>query len=153
MSKSPIIRSSVTTGEWETPESLFNELNAIFHFDIDVCASAENKKCEYYYSKQHDALLQQWRWEGVVWMNPPYGRGINAWVKKAYHSSTVIGTTVVCLLPVRTDTAWWKNYVRRGSVIYLRGRLSFVGGHNAPFASAIVIFWGGLLGKSVDWRI
>lgn len=73
-------------------------------------------------------------------MNPPYGRNIGKWVEKAYKSS-LDGATVVCLLPVRTDTAWWHDYCMRGVVMFLRGRLKFSGAkNNAPFPSAIVVF-------------
>ena len=73
-------------------------------------------------------------------MNPPYGRGIGAWVKKAYETAQA-GTPVVCLLPARTDTKWWHDYCAHGLVHFVRGRLKFGNGKNsAPFPSAIVIF-------------
>ncbi len=126
---------------WATPQDLFDELNREFHFTLDVCASEENHKCERYFTLGDDGLSQDW--DGVCWMNPPYGRSIGAWVKKAAESSC----KVVCLLPARTDTAWWHDYcIKSGIIRFLRGRLKF-GGHknNAPFPSAIVIFgshWG-----------
>lgn len=135
-----------TSEEWSTPQDLFDELNSIFHFDLDACATAVNAKCRCYITKQEDALQQRWR--GTVWMNPPYGRKIAAFMRKAYEESQE-GATVVCLVPVRPDTAWWHRYARQGQIIYLRGRLRFGGAkHAAPFPSAVIIFWGGTLGKA-----
>ena len=73
-------------------------------------------------------------------MNPPYGREIMSWMEKAYTSSRY-GATVVCLVPARTDTAWWHTYAMKGEITFLRGRLKF-GGHknSAPFPSAVVVF-------------
>jgi phage N-6-adenine-methyltransferase len=128
------------TFEWSTPQDLFDTLNAEFHFTIDVCATKENAKCEHYFTKEDDGLSKEWT--GVCWMNPPYGRQIGKWIKKAYESAS----TVVCLIPSKTDTAWWWDYVMKGEIRYIRGRLNFSGSKiNAPFASAIVIFKGGNL--------
>ena len=132
------------SADWSTPADLFAELNDIFHFDLDACASAENAKCARFFTKEQDALSQHW--QGTVWMNPPYGQEIAAFMCKAYCES-LSGATVVCLVPSRTDTDWWHRFARQGQVIYLKGRLRFGGNKNsAPFPSAIVIFWGGRLG-------
>ena len=132
------IHFSSKTDLWSTPQDLFDRLNAVYHFDIDVCANADNAKCIKYYTPMENGLKQ--KWEGACWMNPPYGRGIGVWVKKAYESSQE-GAKVICLLPARTDTAWWHDYVVKGNIEFLRGRLKF-GGHknSAPFPSAIVVF-------------
>ena len=130
---------SSNTCEWETPQLFFDALNAEYHFDVDVCATANNAKCERYYTKEKDGLSQQWK--GVCWMNPPYGREIGKWMRKAYESS-LYGATVVCLVPARTDTAWWHDYAMKGEIEFVRGRLKFGGSKaNAPFPSAIVTFW------------
>ena len=124
---------------WSTPIDLFNKLNDEFGFTLDVCADSENTKCERYYTKDDDALLQSW--VGICWMNPPYGLQIIAWMKKAHHESAVNGSTVVCLVPVRSDTAWWHDYAMKGDIRFIRGRLYFSESKNAaPFPSAIVIF-------------
>ena len=137
MSLSQVIFSS-ETDEWETPQSLFEQLNVEFGFEIDVCALPYNAKCSRYYTPNHDGLAQEW--QGVCWMNPPYGRKIGHWVQKAYESS-LDGTIVVCLLPSRTDTAWWHNYCMKGEIRLIRGRLKFGNSKNsAPFPSAIVVF-------------
>ena len=127
---------SSRTCEWETPQDLFDRLDKIYHFETDVCATPENAKCVKYYTKEQDGLVQEWR--GVCWMNPPYGREIGAWMRKAYLSAKS-GATVVCLVPARTDTMWWHVYAMEGDVQFLH----FGGAKNgAPFPSAIVVFGG-----------
>lgn len=132
------VHFSSATDLWSTPQDLFDRVNAKYHFTLDACASPENAKCAAYFTREIDGLQQEWF--GTVWMNPPYGRTIGAWMKKAYESS-LAGATVVCLVPARTDTAWWHDYAVKGQIEFLRGRLKF-GGHkyNAPFPSAIVTF-------------
>lgn len=127
------------TPEWETPQAFFDEMDREFHFTLDVCATPENAKCQRYFTKTQDGLAQHW--SGVCWMNPPYGRQIGRWVRKALDASRA-GATVVCLVPARTDTTWWHLAAENGAEIrFLRGRLRFGGmAHNAPFPSAIVIF-------------
>jgi len=141
------VHFSSETDLWATPQAFFARLDECWHFTLDVCALPENAKCSRYFSPTDDALKQ--RWEGTCWMNPPYGREIGRWVKKAYESA-IAGATVVCLLPARTDTAWWHDYAKKGEIEFLRGRFKF-GGHSnsAPFPSAIVVFVGG----AVAWRL
>ena len=126
------------TDLWETPQDFFDRYNEKFGFTIDVCATPENAKCEVFFTKEQDALKQ--KWEGVCWMNPPYGRTIKDWMKKAYEAS-LQGATVVCLVPARTDTKWWHDFAMKGTIEFIKGRLKF-GGHrfNAPFPNAVVIF-------------
>lgn len=135
------VHFSSATDLWATPQDVFDELNREFGFVLDVCASPENTKCPRYFTREGNGLLQEWR--GACWMNPPYGREIGDWIRKAYLSSRE-GATVVCLIPARTDTAWWHEYVAHSSEIrFLRGRLKFGGADNsAPFPSAVVIFKG-----------
>ena len=124
---------------WETPIDFFNKLDSIFKFELDVAASDDNHKCDRYYTEETDGLAQDW--EGVCWMNPPYGCNISKWIAKAYESSQS-GATVVCLIPSRTDTAYWHDYVMFASEIrFIRGRVKFGEAKNsAPFPSAIVVF-------------
>lgn len=127
---------------WETPQAFFDMLDAEFHFSLDVCATVWTAKCRRYFTKEDDGLSMEW--SGVCWMNPPYGRKIGEWLRKAYES-TMWGSndaTVVCLIPARTDTAWWHDYVMKANEIRLvRGRLKFGGAKNsAPFPSAVVVF-------------
>jgi len=132
---------SSATDEWSTPADLYELIHAEFAPVLDVCATPYNAKCAMYFTREQDGLAQEWR--GVCWMNPPYGREIGKWVKKAYWSAKMNGATVVCLLPARTDTSWWHEYVIGGKaeVRFLRGRLKFGGAKNsAPFPSAVVVF-------------
>ena len=129
---------SSKTEEWATPWEVFRQWDHQFHFTLDVCATRQNAKCARYFTKAEDGLSRNWAQE-VVWMNPPYGREIVRWMSKAYEESR--HATIVCLVPSRTDTAWWHNYAMRGQVVFLRGRIRFVGAkHPAPFPSAIVLF-------------
>jgi site-specific DNA-methyltransferase (adenine-specific) len=129
---------SSDSDEWETPEWLFSALDAEFGFTLDPCASQKNAKCPHHFTKHQDGLAQDWG-DRIVFMNPPYGRAIARWMQKAYESS-LRGATVVCLVPARTDTAWWHRYAMKGEIRLLRGRIRFVGGqHCAPFPSAVVV--------------
>ncbi len=133
------IHFSSATDQWATPQDTFDKLNKIFNFETDVCADQHNTKCENFYTESDNGLLQEWR--GVCWMNPPYGRGIGDWLKKAYDSCKENNATVVCLIPARTDTRWWHDYCVHGEVFLLKGRLKFGGAKNcAPFPSAVVVF-------------
>lgn len=129
---------SSATDLWSTPQVLFDKLDAIHHFTLDVCATAENAKCVDFFTADQDGLKQIWG--GQCWMNPPYGREIGKWMRKAYESS-LQGAKVVCLVPARTDTAWWHDFAMKGSIEFLRGRLKFGNSKNsAPFPSAVVVF-------------
>jgi len=135
--------------DWETPQEFFDAVDEVFHFDIDVCATRANAKCERYFTESEDGLLQTW--SGVCWMNPPYGREISRWVQKAYESTLNPDTVVVCLLPARTDTRWWHDYViaHAKSVEFIKGRLRFSRKGPAPFPSALVVF-GSLFNNEED---
>lgn len=127
-----------TTDMWATPRAFFDQLNHEFHFTLDPCAIPENAKCAHYFTVEINGLKQDWK--GTVFMNPPYGREIGAWLKKAYESS-LEGATVVCLVPARTDTRWWHDYCMKGEIRFVKGRLKFNDGPNsAPFPSAVVVF-------------
>ncbi|WP_434750234.1 DNA N-6-adenine-methyltransferase [Paenibacillus amylolyticus] len=122
-----------------TPQDFFNELNSEFTFETDVCALPENHKCSIFFTPEMDGLAQDWR--GVCWMNPPYGRTIGEWVRKAYESS-LNGATVVGLLPARTDTKWFHEYCYgKAELRFVKGRLKFGDATNsAPFPSVVVIW-------------
>jgi len=156
--------------DWETPQWLFDELNAEFDFNLDAAASEDNAKCEDYIAS--DGLTTQWVHEvrtypggvkevyylkGRVFVNPPYGRAVGLWVQKA-HDEVEKGNAelVVMLLPSRTDTRWFHQYIYQKDNVeirFLKGRLKFSnrtlptyqedGGHKvspAPFPSMVVIF-------------
>ena len=132
---------SSSSGEYETPQLLFDVLDNKYHFTLDPCATPENAKCKKFYTKEDDGLTKPWEGE-VVFMNPPYGREIWKWVKKAAMEGRKPNTVVVALLPARTDTRWFHDYVLEYGIIYfLRGRLKFGGTKNsAPFPSMVVEF-------------
>jgi site-specific DNA-methyltransferase (adenine-specific) len=150
MSKMKVHFSSATD-DWATPQAFFDEMNKEFGpFIFDVCASSTNTKCREYFGKgsplSEDGLSVPWRiidTKTKCWMNPPYGRTIGLWVKKAFEESAK-GCTVVCLLPARTDTKWFHNYIYnnpRAEIRFIKGRLKFGGAKNAaPFPSMVVIF-------------
>jgi phage N-6-adenine-methyltransferase len=120
-------------------------LDLEFGFTLDVCATAENAKCSRFFTRQENGLVQ--RWEGRVWCNPPFGRVIAAWVRKAWDSvEKGDAELVVLLVPARVDTAWWLDFCAKGEVRFRRGRLRFGGAKSgAPFPSAIVVFRNGNL--------
>jgi phage N-6-adenine-methyltransferase len=133
---------SSKTVEWSTPQDFFDELNAEFGFDLDPCATVENAKCARYFTMADNGLAQPW--PGRVFMNPPYGRAVAAWMEKASLSAQTTAELVVCLVPARTDTRWWHDYAMHGEVRLLRGRLKFGGASAAaPFPSALIIFRNG----------
>lgn len=125
------------TDQWATPQDFFDKLNDEFHFTLDVCADETNHKCEKYYSKEDDGLKQDWGGE-IIWCNPPYGREIGKWVERC---SKHDGTAVM-LVPARTDTRWFHDYIYgKSEVRFIRGRLKFGNSKNsAPFPSMVVVF-------------
>ena len=143
---------SSKSNEWETPQSFFDELNAEFHFTLDPCCQEYNHKCDKYYTPKQDGLSQSWAGE-TVFCNPPYGRAIGTWVKKCYEESQK-GATVVMLIPSRTDTSWFHDYIfGKAEIRFVRGRLRFInrtlpswrddGAFDispAPFPSMVVVF-------------
>jgi phage N-6-adenine-methyltransferase len=133
------IHFSSETDEWPTPDSFFSEMVGEFGgFDLDPCCTVSSAKAPKFFTKEDDGLAQDWT--GRVWMNPPYGREIGKWMRKA-HESHLAGAEVVCLVPARTDTAWWHDYAMKGEIRFIRGRIKFGGAkHSAPFPSALVIF-------------
>ena len=125
----------------ETPKYLFDKISSIFNFSLDVCALPENAKCENYYMPKDDGLSKPWM--GGVWCNPPYGREISSWVKKAYEESQKeYNSFVLMLLPARTDTKWWWDWVQgKATLFFIKGRVKF-GDHNigAPFPSVLALY-------------
>ena len=132
---------SSATDEWATPQELFDRLNDEFHFTVDVCASKENAKVSRFFTKEQDGLKQDWTGE-TVWCNPPYGRAVKAWIRKAYEHFIGGGGTSVLLIPARTDTKWFHDYVYgKAEIRFIKGRLKYGNAkYNAPFPSMIVIY-------------
>lgn len=117
--------------DWETPQTLFDKMNAIYNFSYDLAASDDNTKCEHYFTKENDSLATDWtKIKGNLWLNPPYGRDLRKWVQKAYESSLERQGVIVMLIPSRTDTSYWHDFIfNKAKIDFLRGRLKFeVGG-------------------------
>ena len=133
---------SSKTELWETPQALFESLDREFHFTVDSCATPENAKCPLFFTPELNGLSQNWGGH-TVWCNPPYGPKIKDWVEKASREQHN-GTTTVMLVPARTDTKWFHDYVYlkpNVEIRFLRGRLKFgTAQNNAPFPSMIIIF-------------
>jgi len=134
------VHFSQASDEWATPQTLFDELDSEFQFTLDPCATPENAKCARFFTRAEDGLSRSWAGERVF-CNPPYGREIAGWVKKLAEQRTAIS---VGLLPARTDTAWFHDYISgKAEVRFLRGRLKFGGSKkDAPFPSMVVIWRG-----------
>ena len=129
--------------KWSTPQDFFDELDREFHFDLDPCADASNYKCAAYFTEEDDGLSQSW--EGhTCFVNPPYGSAIKNWVSKSYHEGNKPNTTVVMLIPARTDTKYFHEYIyHKAEIRFIKGRLKFGNSKNsAPFPSMIVIYRG-----------
>lgn len=140
---------SSQSDQWETPQSFFDVLNNRFNFTLDPCCVPSSAKCSIYFTPEDDGLAKSW--EGhTVFMNPPYGRVIGQWVKKAREEAEQHGITVVCLLPARTDTRWWQDNIwseESGQhpsvkeIQFIRGRLKFGNSENsAPMPSVVVVY-------------
>lgn len=142
------VHYSSATNEWTTPDAFYALLHAEFDFDLDPCATADNAKCTRYFTQADDGLSQRWN-ARAVFMNPPYGRDLGRWVQKAHEEVTAgRAGVVVCLIPARTDTGYWHDYVMAAAEVRLvRRRITFGGSirHGrdraaaAPFPSAVVV--------------
>lgn len=146
---------SSVSNEWETPQDFYDELNKEFNFTLDPCCQEYNHKCEKYYTSEMDGFNKSWKGE-VVFCNPPYGKEIGKWVKKCYEESKQDNTTVVMLIPSRTDTRWFHDYIYKKESVeirFIKGRLKFVNRllpswnpegnfklQSAPFPSMVVVF-------------
>lgn len=147
------VHFSSISNEWETPRDFWKPYDDKYHFELDAAATDENALCKKYFTVKDDALIQDWSMYKTVWMNPPYGRILGKFVKKAYEESTK-GIIVVCLIPSRTDTKYFHDYcLKYGKIEFLKGRLKFVnralpswradGNFKrtpAPFPSCVVVF-------------
>lgn len=128
--------------EWSTPQAFYDRCNDEFGFDLDACATDENHKCDNYFTIEDDGLSQEWGGHRV-WCNPPYSQ-IDKWVAKAFYETRNDNTLVALLIPSRTDTKYFHNYINnRAEIRFVKGRLKFGDGKNsAPFPSMLVIFRG-----------
>lgn len=124
--------------DWGTPPAFFAAIDEVFHFTLDAAASEENAKCKRFFSESDDGLARSWSGE-VVWLNPPFGDGLERWIQKAIDEAH-FGATTVMLLPHRSGSRWWR-LARQGEITELEGRIRFEGAANgAPFDCALVVF-------------
>lgn len=134
------VHFSSNSNEWFTPQDFYDRLNQEFNFSLDVAATSDNAKTQRYFTETDDGLAQSWDNE-TVWCNPPYGRTLRKWVEKA---SKAMGGVVVMLIPARTDTSYFHDYIYKKQNVeirFIRGRLKFGGSKNsAPFPSMVVVF-------------
>lgn len=146
---------SSVSNEWETPQDFYEKLNDEFGFTLDPCCQEYNHKCEKYYTSADDGFNKSWEGE-TVFCNPPYGREIGKWVKKCYEEAKNDNTTVVMLIPSRTDTKWFHDYIynqENVEIRFIKGRLKFINRllpswnsegnfklQSAPFPSMVVVF-------------
>ncbi len=132
---------SSKTDNWATPQSFFDELNKEFGFNLDPCADDENHKCGKYFTIKENGLIQNWGGYRVF-CNPPYGREICKWVEKAYQESKKANTLICMLIPARTDTKYFHQYIYgKAEIRFIQGRLKFGNRKNAaPFPSMLVIY-------------
>ena len=129
--------------DWETPPDLFNKLNKRFNFTLEPCATKENTKCKRFYTEEENGLKQDWSNERVF-VNPPYGKEIKNWVKKCFEERNK-AEIVVMLIPARTDTIYFHEYIyHKAEIEFIKGRIKFLGNQkgsgSAPFPSMLVIF-------------
>lgn len=137
------VHASSASNEWETPAFLVRQLDKLFGpFDLDPCCTEENAKAVNFFTVEDNGLKQDWQGHNVF-MNPPYGRQIGKWVRKAYEESLFGGCRVTCLIPARTDTSYWHDVVLRDAykILFIRNRIYFGDGTGrAPFPSAVVVY-------------
>jgi len=146
--------------DWETPPGVFAAINAEFDFDLDVCATVATAKCPRFYTPADNGLAQPWA-PHRSWCNPPYGPGIERWVRKA-HEESQNGALVVCLVPPCIDTAWWHDWAMQAAEIrFVRRRIAFLHGKVAGKAnnsgSCLLVFRPGWSGgtpvcRSWTWK-
>lgn len=134
------VMSSSKLMTWPTPQEWFDYLNLEFGFTLDPCCEHDTAKCEKHYTPAEDGLAQSWRDERVF-MNPPYGREIGPWMRKAYEEARDHGALVVCFVPARVDTNWWHTYAAKASEVrFPKGRAKNPDGGAWPFPVAVAIF-------------
>ena len=109
--------------DYSTPMSLFKPLKEEFDLEWDVCANNENHKLDNYWTLEDNALTKEWK--GNCWMNPPFCRDMNKWVRKLVNDTEKYGGTKVCLIPVRSNTKWWKEIIDKAEIRFIIGEVNF----------------------------
>jgi len=135
---------SSKTDKWATPQDFYDKLNEEFHFTLDPCADEYDHKCEKYFTAKQDGLKQDWS-GNTVFCNPPYGnKETGWWTQKCWEEAQKPNTTVVLLIPARTDRKSFHQYIYNQpnvEIRFVKGRLKFGDSKDpAPFPSMVVIF-------------
>jgi len=149
MNKEVYSRTKKTVDDWETPPYFFKLLEekllkAGTHFTLDACASPSNAKCEKYFTKEEDGLEQDWQGE-TVFVNPPFSH-VAEWSQKCFEESQKKNTVVVMIIPPRTDTRYWDEWIMRcHEVLCCKGRVNFLKNgertkNGSTFPLLIIIF-------------
>lgn len=142
--------------DWCTPQAFFDKLNEEFSFVLDAAETDKTAKCTQYFTPETDGLSSPWNVAGAVFCNPPYGREIGKWVRKAYEEAQ-LGTTIVLLIPARTDTTYFHDYIYgKAEIRFVRGRLKFTDDDGnaadpAPFPSMVVVYNGKEARRNARW--
>ena len=155
---------SVTTGmmssvkqDWATPIEFVKKVERFIGaaFDLDVCAYDHTAKAPRWYTEVDDALTKEWD-AATCWMNPPYGKALPSWLDYARKQARRHGNKIVCLIPARTDTAWFHDIAIDGKIVFLRGRIKFErdgeSGGSPAFPSMLVIFGEKPGFETWEWR-
>lgn len=129
--------------KWQTPKYLYNILNYVYKFEYDMAASKKNRLCKKYFSIKDDSLSLDWPSNANLFINPPYTRSIKKWFEKGWDAAKR-GSTCVYLVPCRTDTKVFHEWMIRGELFIIKGRVKFIRRNkklnSAPFPSVVVVF-------------
>ena len=141
---------------WATPDQLFQALNLLWGFTLDVCAEPWNAKCDKYYTRENDGLAQPWGPRDSVWCNPPYSKPA-PWLEKGWIAASELGSDCTFLVPSSTDTAWFQEMAFLGDLYFIKGRLAFAPPpewdgkvESAPFSSVIVRYTPELAHRDIE---
>lgn len=126
--------------EYSTPLKIVNPLIKEFGLTKDVCASELNHKLDDYWTKEDNALAQFW--QGNCWMNPPFCKDLNKWVKKACGDAEQFGGTKVCLIPVRSNTKWWAEVSMKAEIRFINGEVNFNDAERGLWLPMCIIIFG-----------
>lgn len=127
--------------EYATPQDFFDRLDEEFNFTLNPCATKENAKCETFFTIKEDGLKQSWKGHRVF-MNPPYGGVIKHWIKKAFDESHDPDTLVVGLLPARTDTRYFHDWIyHKAEIRFVKGRIKFNNMKTSPPFPSMIVIW------------
>lgn len=137
--------------EWRTPLEVFHWIEKIYSikFDLDPATSEDNPLgTRFFFTPRTDGLAHSWRGRRVF-VNPPYGREISRWIEKAVKevldNPDDKDLEIVMLLPSATDTKWFKRLWDYADIIFLTGRIQFVGAHGSGRGGYVLAYMSPLI--------